>query len=115
MVISFVMILNHPKQEVSPVVAFGHTCARNTKNPVLHLVHGSLRMIVGMNFGSKDASTTTARRPKKVSYDGRHTHTHTRTHTHARTLLRTMLLILLSSSVTFLLLLHFIIEYERTV
>ena len=80
------MIFNHPKQEVSPGVAFGHTCARNTKNPVLHPVHGSLRMIVGMNFVSIDVSTTT-RRPKKVSYELRwqfrleRTHTHTHTHT----------------------------------
>ena len=67
-VISFVMISNHPKQEVSPVVAFGHTCARNTKNPVLQPVHGSLRMIVGMNCVSIDVSTMTARRPKNVRY-----------------------------------------------
>ena len=53
---------------MSPGVAFGHTCVRNTKNPVLHPVHGSLRMNVGMNFVLIDALPTTARRPKNVSY-----------------------------------------------
>ena len=65
-------------------VASGHTCVKNTNNPVLHPVHGSLCMIVGMNFVSIDASTTM--RTKKVSYDDRlgvHTHTHTHTHTRA--------------------------------
>ena len=65
-VISFVMISNHPKQEVSPGVASGHTCVRNTKNPIPHPVRGSLCMIVGISFVSIDASTTM--RTKKVSY-----------------------------------------------